>query len=423
MTFIWSILAPFALTGQTVSAINIEGNRVTQNHIILREISQAIGEPYDSLAAESDRNRIYNLGIFDAVDIYPEPLPDGSVRLTAVVRETIRMLPVPIAYQVDDLGWSYGGGISFINFRGLNQRLDLSATTGVEKTYNILFFDPWKWGQRVSVKVWAAQRYQGHPVWDYRVKTSRFEFGLGKFSTQKIDAGRLAVIVEELEIEWRPDSRGLDPPDGLRSTVRHSFARFRMDLHRRTMDIWRDPENGYRLYIQVTPIRSLNGHSPDYNYLRMDGAIYRRVRGGTRPTILASGLSYSAYTGDVPFYRLQFLGGSWVRGHPVSPIDAAEIVRDRMMAEQLLVGSIELRQTLLPRRFKGLAELGLSGVLFLDAGWAFGPVVTLGDAKPLVGFGAGLRLFLPYLDNLGLDVGLNGVGTPVTFRLRLGHKF
>ena len=81
---------------------------------------------------------------------------------------------------------------------------------------------------------WVAQLSQGHPVYDYRLKNSRFEFGLGKFSARKIDAGEIAAFIEELEINWQPNDDSIDP-------VLHRTARVRIEFHRRTMDIWREP--------------------------------------------------------------------------------------------------------------------------------------------------------------------------------------
>ena len=84
---------------------------------------------------------------------------------------------------------------------------------------------------------------------------------------------------------------------------------------------------------------------------------------------------------------------------------------------------MELRQTLVPRRLRGEVEAGISGVLFVDAGWSYGPGEPLRQALPLVGYGAGLRFFLPNIDALALDVGTNPYDHVLRYRLRFSHKF
>ena len=93
--------------------VNIIGNEHSRNEIILREIHHPISGEYDSTFAKDDRNRIYNLGLFSTVDIRQV---DSSYTITVV--ETFRFFPIPIADYNEAKGWSYGGGIAFLNLNG-----------------------------------------------------------------------------------------------------------------------------------------------------------------------------------------------------------------------------------------------------------------------------------------------------------------
>ena len=99
-----------------VDQLNIIGNEHTKIHIIERELQHTIPAEYDSTLALEDRNRIYNLGLFSTVEI--EPIDSFY---TVFLVETFRFVPIPIVDHSDAKGWSYGGAIAFLNFRGVNQ--------------------------------------------------------------------------------------------------------------------------------------------------------------------------------------------------------------------------------------------------------------------------------------------------------------
>ena len=116
--------------------INIIGNQHTRIEIILREIQHPIPGKYDSTLALKDRNRIYNLGLFSTVEIKQV---DSLYRVLLV--ETFRFYPIPLVDHNEAKGWSYGGGIAFLNFRGLNQKLIFGSQIGKENTYFLSFRD------------------------------------------------------------------------------------------------------------------------------------------------------------------------------------------------------------------------------------------------------------------------------------------
>ena len=107
-------------TPSLVDSINIVGNDHTQNRIILREIQHPIPGEFDSTLSLEDRNRIYNLELFSSVEIKQI---DSSYTIFLI--ETFRFIPIPIVEHSDAKGWRYGGGMAFLNFRGVNQKLGL----------------------------------------------------------------------------------------------------------------------------------------------------------------------------------------------------------------------------------------------------------------------------------------------------------
>ena len=425
LLFALMILGPLEARGEepVITRIVIEGNRVTREHVIRREVTHPLGAPFDSLLAAQDRNRLYNLRIFEMVAVYTRPADDNETELVVEVHESLRFLAIPIIYRVEEIGWSYGGAVNMVNFQGLNRIVGATITLGGENTYHFQFFDPWIWGNQISLTSSITDRYFNHPVYRFRVRERQVQFGLGKFSEKKTLLGRVSLAVVDRDLSWRTGTIGPDPPGGVRVDLRHRTLHVNLLLRLRTMDIWRDPTNGFRLKVLYVPKIAMDEVSPDYTLMQVEGAIYRQLRGGAHPTVLAWAASLSAQTGEVQFYSQQYLGGIWVRGFGLIPADAPEGVRRRLEAESLVATAVELRQTIIPRKIVEGAEWGLGGLLFLDVAWGYGATRPLEAAQPISGFGAGLRLFMPYLDNFGVDLGINTYNFAPKVRFRLGHKF
>ncbi len=400
-----------------ITSVVVEGNNTTRDYIIIRELSHPLHQPFDSTQAREDRDRLYNLGIFEWVDISLRRTGPGEAALVVEVVETIRMVPVPIFYYLEELGWAYGGGMSYLNFRGLNQRLDLAATIGAEKTYKFIFSDPWMLGNQIGVKGWLYQIYRRHLVHEFRMQVRDMELGLAKSNAAKTVGLSGALSLEQRVVHWLEPGR----PD----TV-HRVFQSKVAFLLRTTDIWRDPTRGVRLYLSLSPVVGLDDQSPTYTYLGVGGAWFHPLRRGSRPLVFGTGLSvahYQYHNQIRPLYLQQYLGGYRVRGYSVNPDENPPEVKDRHETTSLAAASIELRQSLIPRRLLWGLEVGLSGVLFLDAGWSFGPGLPLEPGRPMVGYGLGLRLFLPVIHVLAFDLGANPYDFHLRWRFRVNHAF
>ena len=139
--------------------------------------------------------------------------------------------------------------------------------------------------------------------------------------------------------------------------------------------------------------------------------------------VFGLGMAINRYDHQVPYYKRQFLGRSWVRGYYTAPDDNPDQVRDRLEGTSVAIASMELRQTIYPRQLVLDLEMGLSGVLFIDAGWAYGPADPLRSAVPAIGFGLGVRIFMPMIEAIALDMGYNRSDMRPHYRLGLEQKF
>jgi outer membrane protein assembly factor BamA len=374
-------------------------------------------EPFDSSLAREDQQRLYNLGIFEGVRIYPNETGSGQATLIVEMVETIRMVPLPIIYQVEEVGWSYGGGLSYLNFRGLNQRLDMFATSGAEKTFTFLFSDPWLYGDRISANAWIMQVYRGDPVNNFRTRLRDLEIGIGKYSKHRTVSVHGALSVEQRMVHWLEHNR---------HDTTHAVFQSKLDFYWRATDIWRDPTRGSWINLYISPVFALDGESPSYTNIRARCGWFYPIHNNDRPLVFGVGLRLSQYhyaNHIRPLYLQQYVGSFWVRGYDVDPAKNAPEITSLQQAPSVASISMEFRKMILPRRVVYQLELGLSAVAFVDFGWGFSRERSLWQAQPLVGYGAGLRFFVPIVQVIALDVGGNPYDNRLHLRIRASHAF
>ncbi len=407
--------------GPLITSVAVEGNRVTREHIITRELSHPLNQPFDSSLARDDRNRLYNLGIFERVDLYPRPTAPGEAALIVEVVETIRFIPYPAYYHLQDLGWSYGGGLMVTNFRGLNQSLNVGGTVGAEATYYLLFADPWFTGNRIALSGLITQTFRGHPdtMLYNRYGERDLEVALGKYFRNKTVYLSGAVSFEDRRVTGLKGDESATSQGNLHHRVFQAKAAFTWN----TTDIWRDPTRGFRLLLGLSPVWGLDEDSPTYGLVQGQGALFLPLRKGSHPLVWGAALMVFHATRPTPIYLTQYVGGHWVRGYNVSPPLNPDEVQDRLKGSSVVFTSMELRQTLVPRRLWQQTEVGLSGVLFIDAGWGYGPDMPPQLNRPLVGYGTGIRLFFSNALTLSLDIGTNTHDHVLRYHLGSSHKF
>ncbi|HET6603041.1 MAG TPA: POTRA domain-containing protein [Xanthomonadaceae bacterium] len=112
-----------------VTEVRFSGNRITQEKVMLREMSLGPGDRADPAAIEGSRQAILDLGLFRDVAIRTEPHDEG-VALLVEVREKRYFLPVPRVDTSSDGDFSYGAQVRWSNVFGLNHRLNAFVEEG-----------------------------------------------------------------------------------------------------------------------------------------------------------------------------------------------------------------------------------------------------------------------------------------------------
>lgn len=429
ITYIFALISFLAAEDEkaVITAIFVSGNDVTVERIILRELDFKLGDSIDMVALRVSRDRLYNLGIFEQVVIAPSYQNIDSVIISINLVESIRVLPAPIFYYRDDVGWSYGAGLTFLNFRGRNQRFLISGTIGGEETYRLSFADPWFTGERVSLNGGATRYFRDHPVFPFRSRVTVFRASLGKWLLGKrlfLNVGLGFTNHRQYgnadELPPLPSDTRPPPQEYPR---RYTYLSSTLSVAYIGTDVWRDPTRGIKASLNFVPHLGGDEAYERDSFARLEGRLagFFKLLSGYRPLVLASGLRFLTNWGNSPNYSRNFLGGSWVRGYDIVPDQNAPEITKRLEGKNVVGGVIELRQTAFPRILVLGMEIGLSVVAFSDVAWAYES--DLSTAQPVMSYGVGLRLFVPFVQALAIDWGFNPYDSASQLRFSIGQRF
>lgn len=116
--------------GPRIAAIRFEGNRVTREAVMLRELAVAVGGRASDAALLDSRQALLDLGLFREVELQLEPLDTDAATLLVRVREKRYVLPLPRLDGSSDSDFSYGLQLRWANVGGRNHRLNLFVEEG-----------------------------------------------------------------------------------------------------------------------------------------------------------------------------------------------------------------------------------------------------------------------------------------------------
>ncbi len=374
----------------------------TRPNIILREVQQPIPGEFDSEFAQSDRNRIYNLGIFSTVDVFRQ----DSVYVILVV-EALRIFPIPtIEYNENKgvKGWTYGATLIYSNFRGLNERLEAGGTQGNTTSYFLDFFDPWLWGNRGSIFFSVADQYKDDDAYPIGIRLRKLQIGSG-FEIRHIHKFSFLGALKQRDLQLTDDNFDITSIEYL---TRYRYAELTMGYLYDTRDIYWDPTMGIIAGCTWTFDIGLSG-SASINRLDLMGNYYHKLwweKG--EPVISLKSRVILQTKGKLPIFQQLYLGGKeFVRGYYNIPSENVSSATDQIQVQDLVYQTLEVQQTLLQKKdLKGI-EVGADFVIFLDYGYGANSPGNLKIANGLVGYGFGFRFFASSLGTIAIDLGFN----------------
>jgi len=390
-------LAEYA--GQVITEIRIEGNHVTKDWVIGREIWAEVGQIVDPELIHDDIIRLENLAIFGLVVVIPTAT-DAGVSLNYTFTEMPWIIPYPAMNYTEENGFSVGVGVASPNFAGHDIMMSGSAVFGGTTMYRFSADNPWISGNHVSAGVQVWHQTRRNELLDFEQTSDMAAFNVGKYLGRN---GRLKFHGGYYGVQSDQPGRTLsaDNRDDM------WFGAFSVGCDGR--DSWREPHEGWHNEFAVLYV----GGDADTWTGGLDVRRYQPV--GERQT-LATGPYLALQSGnvgeDIPPYLQYFVGGAnSVRGYQLE-----ELGKEIFGKNQALY-TLEYRYLLRPTRpvkiLKWTFSLGLELATFGDVGLAWSEPRDFNLDRTRSGYGVGARLLVPGLESLRFDVARSEAGDTV----------
>ncbi len=383
-----------------IRKIDIKGNSKTMEKVIRREISLIPGQRYrQSLMAQSQQN-ILRLNYF--ANVVPDLVPneDGTIDLVFEIteRDNIGQLTVGAAYSDQD-GLTGTFSTAIPNFRGAGQELKVDFQYGeYRKSANLGFTEPWAF----DTPWWLTGRIfydeaKSTTDEEYLSKSYGFRAGVGRSKLSwPDDKFRVQAIYQLSNEQTSYPEYNLGTLKLQESGI---LSRLSLNIERYDLDMPLFPNKGSRLTL-APEIAGLGG---DYKYLK-GTATYEHYFQLPWKLVLGSSTKLGAISklGDgitISTVDMFSAGGAYgdavVRGYP----DWAFGSRYGKKGDGVTMfsTSLHLRYPVIDQQ--------MYLALFADMGNTWSSVSSM-DLKDLYkGVGAGLRINLPMIGLMGLDVG------------------
>ncbi|MBN1302035.1 MAG: hypothetical protein JW995_12550 [Melioribacteraceae bacterium] len=383
-----------------VDSIIISGNDITEEFVILRELTFKEGDTIGVRDLKFNEERIYSLGLFNFVDLYTKR-ENENLNVIIEVDESWYIYPLPyLDLQDSDLNRAtYGLSVLYRNFRGRNETIIAVATFGYDKFYLLSYENP-LFIEEADINLAASFLYQT-PV----NKSPTAEIIYGRQFDYKVVNGFLTIGKRLNQFNEFYGSAGysyVEVPGlfntGITATgtrIDKSFLAGASYIYD-SRDLKQFAQNGVFARIEYLH-NGIWNDKIDYNIFIVDFREYRKLTGELRSKWR---INYRHTFGRfVPFYDYSFFGySSYLRGHRNKVREGQSSIIASVEAAYPVVKEwkIKMKLPLLPERLTS-ARIGIHLHMFYDAGITFNKNESLSLNKFDSGWGAGITfLLLPY---------------------------
>ncbi|MGJ8655391.1 MAG: outer membrane protein assembly factor BamA [Akkermansiaceae bacterium] len=376
-----------------VGKVTIEGNNITRDRVIRREIPLKPGDNFNTVDIETTRQRLKNLDYFSQVIVAPSGNPQAGYRdiNVNVAEKKTGQLQFGIGFSSIDniVGYANLEQTNFdiknpMAFTGGGQRFGMELRMGSEtQNFKISLVEPWFLGKRLSLG--GELYYKGSQY--YSDFYDQLNAGAAIYIRKPL--GKRSYIrgeyrLEKVEIDVDSDT----PADSLFIAEDGDFVRSTLGLNYvyDSRDALSTPRSGHKLDLGIY-YSGLGGDVNTYG-LTAQGAKHWNLWWDSILTIEGA-VNVADGSDDVPIFERQFLGGARnLRGYEfrdVGPRDAAtgEVIGGNTSAYM----SAEMTFPIVEKvRF----------ATFFDAGFVNEESFDFSTSDIHTDIGLGLRLNLPF---------------------------
>lgn len=382
-----------------VGQILIKGNLKTRDVVIRRELRIGPGERFDGEKLRRSKERLYNLGFFEEVNLETVPSAQPDQRdLVVSVKEA----------KTGE--FSFGGGFSSVDsfigfaeivqrnfdlfnwptFVGGGQELKITVTAGTRRrNYLLSFTEPWIFNRPYSFgfDLYNSTRTKGEG-YSFELKRQGGDLRLGH-SIGDFDKVGGTYRLEEVRVSDVSDGASAD----LRAEVgKNVISSVRLSYVRDTRDNIFNPKSGYVLDNGVELAGAFLGGDKDFWKWTGSGGVFFEPFKKDQVLEFHATLGVTDELDDsasVPIFERFFAGGAdTIRGYKerrVGPKDPSS--RDPIGGEALAVFNVEYTVP--------VVEF-LKAATFFDIGNVWSSIEDFGTGGYKSGVGAGVRVKTPF---------------------------
>ena len=420
----------------SIRLVTISGNRNTREKVIRRELGMHEGERVRASALRRTRDAVSRLGLFEDVGVDFAPADSSDVDVLLKVKEKQVGTASAGAGFTNEAGVTGFLELSHNNVNGSGQSLSLHLERGGKReNYSLSFTEPWfrDTPTLLGFSIFNTE-YEREPYREKRLGGSGrigrplpwFDYTRGSlaYSLERVKVERLSTLGSTAGL---PQYEQPSPTqDGVRSAVEVGLLRLTTDnpfyptrgTRLATTDEFAGgPFGGSlnfhkhryegRVYFPsllrriTTMVRARVGLLGEYGDQNMRAPDYEtfRLGGGTTPDPMRGYEDYSVVPGKfvrfVPVIvdSTTFMGSTNV----VTPIDTIGFNKVRFPGGRTMLSfTIEQQFAIMHP---------LHAVFFMDAGNVWDQWLEVKPFDLKVGVGAGLRMEIPMLGNIGFDYG------------------
>ncbi len=425
---------------KVVTGFIFEGNKLTKERIIMREMTFSEGDTlyWSNLSAgmEQSQNNIMNTGLFNSVKLEPIQVSNEEVIVLISMQERWYLYPLPVLeiaqtnfntwWQTKELRWlNYGAYITHNNVRGMNEKLAILLRFGYTKRFSASYTLPnLNRKQTLGLSLSAGYFENNEIVYntfdneraffnDSQEKARRYyHYNVGLtyreniFTRHTLQLGLFDARVNDSIPDLQPDYF----PGGV---ARTQFLRAGYTIDYDTRDYKRYPLNGLLLFASAQQ-DGLGLVNKENLSLFTTTASYRHHHKIGDRTYIAHALTGKVNWDTPPYYLQQGLGyGNFVRGFELYVIDGTHfaLFASNFKVEILKPKAITL--PLIPSEKFSKTFVAIYGNVFFDAGYVHGPQFENQNSlvnEYLYSAGVGLDLVTYYDKVARVEGSLNSLG-------------
>ena len=384
----------------------VKGNKKTKDYVILREMRQKTGEPFNANLARRSMQRVYNLGFFEDVNVKMNPgvEPNAVVMEIDVKEKRTGSFGIGAGYSSSD-GMVGMVSVSDTNFRGMGDTISISYEISGDDTdargYTFMYRRPWLDKKETAGTLRVYNRTYEYDDYDedgnhkesFMRKYSGGEFTLSRpmseYSTNFVTLrNRKDKYVKHTEMGNAGNRSGNTAWLGSNFGTTRSIT---LEHVTDTRDNVYEPTMGARASIS-TEFAGLGG---DFNYQKVILGDTHYLKAGRAQVFVLRG-QYGISHGTISeFSQFRMGGQDTIRGYR----------EDQFRGTRMALASLEYRFPIVSK---------VTGALFTDYGGAWSDGFMPEKLHGSIGVGLGLNT---PIGPLRLDYGRGSQGGRVHFRV------